>query len=157
VWADGTPLIVSGTVFGLDSKKPLPFSTLDLWQAIPGPDAEYDYFEPDGKKYPYKEEINMHGSAKDFAYRARAVTNQDGQYEISTMLPPPYYDPDDGTWRCPHIHYWVNKTGYKSLVTQLYFEGQEKNDIGMHFLFAYVCVCVLCYVVLHQSSRTHPF
>ena len=38
----------------------------------------------------------------------------------------------DATWRCPHIHFYVTKDSFKSLVTQLYFEGGEKNEIDQH-------------------------
>ncbi len=27
-----------------------------------------------------------------------------GHFEYQTVIPPPYFDPEDSTWRAPHIH-----------------------------------------------------
>ncbi|CAF4535611.1 unnamed protein product, partial [Didymodactylos carnosus] len=90
----------------------------------------YDYHEPDPNKvYPYHEEVNTHGLSTNYDYRARLVTDEDGRYQFETVEPVPYFDTDDSTWRYPHIHYYVQSHGYKPLVTQLYFHGEEKNDI----------------------------
>jgi len=129
VWAKGRSLVVRGVVCG-ESGEPLPFATMEFWQT--SPDAEYDYFEPDGVKRPYLEEYNMHGAAKEYLFRARTVTDENGVYEFHSKMPVPYFDPDDSTWRCPHIHYHVQKQGYVALVTQLYFEGEDKNDTDAH-------------------------
>lgn len=40
----------------------------------------------------------------------------------------------DGTWRCPHIHFYIQCNGFEPLVTQMMFEGQEKNDVDNHIL-----------------------
>ncbi|CAF0781090.1 unnamed protein product [Didymodactylos carnosus] len=134
--AIGIPLMISGRVFGLDTKKGLPFAVVDIWHT--SPEAVYDYQEADPTKiYPYREELNTHGRSTNYDYRARLVTDEGGRYEFETVKPVPYFDTDDSTWRCPHIHYYVQSHGYKPLVTQLYFHGEEKNDIGKKtFAFA---------------------
>lgn len=113
----------------MDTRRPLPFVSIDIWHA--SPEAQYDYHEADPNiQFKYKEELNTHGLSAHFDYRARLITDEQGRYEYETLKPPPYFDPEDSTWRCPHIHYYVQASGYKQLVTQLYFKGEEKNDIG---------------------------
>jgi protocatechuate 3,4-dioxygenase beta subunit len=134
VYALGVPLIIKGRVFGLDTRRPLPFVCIDIWHT--SPDALYDYQEADPNvKFEYKEELNTHGLSRHFDYRARLITDEQGRYEYETVKPSAYFDTDDSTWRCPHIHYYVQASGYKPVITQLYFKGEEKNDIGMHSLF----------------------
>jgi protocatechuate 3,4-dioxygenase beta subunit len=118
----------------LDSHQPLPFACVDIWHA--SPDAKYDYHEADPNvKFEYKNELNKHGQSSHFDYRGRLITDERGRYEYETVKPVPYFDPDDSTWRCPHIHYYVQASGYKSVVTQLYFKGEDKNEIGENSLF----------------------
>jgi protocatechuate 3,4-dioxygenase beta subunit len=132
VYALGTPLVIKGRVFGLDTHLPVPFASIDIWHT--SPEAKYDYHEVDPNvKFEYKEELNTHGLASHFDYRARLVTDEQGQYEYETVKPSPYFDTDGNSWRCPHIHYYVQASGYKPVVTQLYFKGADKNDVGMNF------------------------
>lgn len=123
------PLIIKGRVFGLDTRRPLPFACIDIWHS--SPEARYDYHEVDPNiKYEYKEALNTHGRSSNFDYRARLITDEQGRYEFETIKPTAYFDNEDSTWRCPHIHYYVQHSGYKPLVTQLYFKGEEKNALG---------------------------
>ena len=141
IGAKGVPLVLSGHVFGLESRKSVPNVVIDMWQAsgeaedgITG--SAYDYFEPTGESFPYSiavdRQINTHGSSKEYRFRCRLTTDDRGEYQVQTVMPVAYYDPADGTWRCPHIHAYIHHPGYKPLVTQIYFEGQEKNDIDAH-------------------------
>jgi len=109
----GTTLIVTGRVWGLDTRKPLAMAVLDIWQA--NADGRYDNDDPN--KPP----------AKDvFVNRARLVADEDGYYEYETVHPG-RYQIGDNAWRPSHIHYFVRAAGYKSLVTQLYFKGDPMN------------------------------
>ena len=128
VWGKGSAAVISGHVYGVDTKKPLRFATIDLWQDCPETE-EYDYYEESESKRPYSETVNEVGKAKEHKYRARLVTDEYGYYEFETLLPVAYFDPDDSTWRCPHIHYFVRAIGYEQLVTQIYFEGFEKMTL----------------------------
>lgn len=78
-------------------------------------------------------------------FRVRVLTDHVGRYEIESVIPPPYYDPDDVcecktsclcAWRCPHIHAYAQplpQTNCKDLITQLYFDGEKYNDTDKHF------------------------
>jgi protocatechuate 3,4-dioxygenase beta subunit len=109
----GTVLLVRGRVWGFDSKKPLPFARLDIWQA--NASGRYDNDDP---RNPPKEGV--------FLYRARLVTDENGYYEYETVHPGPYQTGPD-TWRPSHVHYRIAATGYKELVTQLFFKGDRFN------------------------------
>jgi catechol 1,2-dioxygenase len=110
----GTVLLVSGTVWGFDSKKPLAHATLDIWQANHlGRYDNDDPTRPPGKS--------------DFKYRSRLMTDENGCYEYETIHPGRYKIGRD-LWRPAHIHYFVQHTGYRSLITQLYFKGDPHND-----------------------------
>jgi protocatechuate 3,4-dioxygenase beta subunit len=134
VYALGVPVIIKGHVFGLETRRPLSFACIDIWQA--SPEASYDYHEADPNvKFEYKNELNTHGLSAHFDYRARLITDEQGRYEYETVKPSAYFDRDDSRWRCPHIHYYVQASGYKPLITQLFFKGEEINDKGIYSLF----------------------
>src|ERR671934_144021 len=103
---------------------PLPDAVLDVWQT--GPDGGYDIWDerqPEG----------------NFRGRFNPV-DESGAYEFQTMLPKPYTVPTDGPvgryleaigqhpWRPAHIHFKVTASGYKPLVTQLFFAGDPYLD-----------------------------
>ncbi len=109
----GDVLIVSGRVWGLDSRKPLSGATIDIWQA--DAEGEYSGFDLVNPK-----------ATTEFRNRSRLVTDERGYYEFETIRP--------GRSRIGfrqlrprHIHYMVQAPGYRALVTQLYFEGDPHN------------------------------
>ncbi len=109
----GKVMLVKGRVWGLDSKKPLAYAVIDIWQA----NAKGRYDNDDPKNPP----------AKDlFLNRARILTDETGYYEYETIHPGAYKTGPE-TWRPSHIHYYARATGYKPLVTQLYFKGDPHN------------------------------
>jgi catechol 1,2-dioxygenase len=62
-------------------------------------------------------------SSDEFRYRGTTYSDENGQYSIKTILPPPY---DAGGFTRPaHFHLMVTAEGYQSLVTQLYFSGDS--------------------------------
>lgn len=107
--APGTVLTIKGRVYGLDTRRVLPSTTLDIWQA--DQEGRYDNDDP-----------NNRPADNLFVNRARIVTDENGYYEYETIHPGAYRI-GPNAWRPPHIHYWVRKTGYRDLVTQLYFRG----------------------------------
>lgn len=109
----GTVLVVTGRVWSYSTKKPLPNTTLDLWQV-------------DNQTKGYS---NGNG---DFKNRARLVTDENGAYEFETVHPVPY-SPGPNFWRSPHIHFIANAAGHKQLVSELFFKGDEKQDIDTLF------------------------
>jgi catechol 1,2-dioxygenase len=109
----GTVLVVSGRIWGHDTRKPLKGAILDIWQA----NAAGRYDNDDPKNPP----------AKDvFKNRSRLITDETGYYEYETVHPGPYKI-GPNAWRPSHIHYLVRAAGYKNLVTQLYFKGDPHN------------------------------
>ncbi len=107
----GRVLLISGRVWGLDTRKPLPNTVIDIWQA--NADGRYDNDDPDRPP-----------AANVFLNRARLVTDENGYYEYETIHPGPYRI-GPNTWRPSHIHYMVRQMGYRRLVTQLYFRGDD--------------------------------
>ncbi len=62
----------------------------------------------------------------NFQYWGKAVTDKNGFYRFRTIIPGSY--PADVGWdRPPHIHFKLAKLGYKELITQMYFAGDELN------------------------------
>src|SRR5947208_10932650 len=107
--AGGTVLLVSGRVWGHDTRRPLAGVVLDVWQADHA--GRYDNDDP------------AHPPAPGvFVNRVRLVTDEGGYYEYETIHPGKYKIGPE-TWRPSHIHYLVRHAGYRTLVTQLYFAG----------------------------------
>jgi catechol 1,2-dioxygenase len=110
----GRVLVISGTVFGIDTRRPLPNTVIDIWQA--NEDGRYDNDDPRNPP-----------AAAVFLNRARLITDENGHYEYETVYPGQYrIGPDQ--WRPSHIHYWVRHPQYRELVTQLYFRGDPHNE-----------------------------
>jgi len=109
----GPVLLISGRVWGLDTRKPLAGATLDIWQA-----NEKGRYDNDDSKNPPKPDV--------FVNRARLITDEQGRYEYETIHPGSYLN--GSQYRPPHIHYRVTMAKYKTLITQLYFEGDKYQD-----------------------------
>lgn len=98
----GTRLYISGTVYSSDCQTPLPNATIEVWQANDA--AEYD-------------------TSQDFKLRGTMVSDANGHYAYETIMPGPYLNGNQ--FRPSHIHYRVSGVGFPTLVTQLYFEGDQ--------------------------------
>jgi catechol 1,2-dioxygenase len=107
----GTVLLIKGRVYGIDTRRPLPNTAIDIWQA----DAQGRYDNDDQQRPP---------AANLFVNRARITTDENGYYEYETIHPGAYQI-GPRAWRPPHIHYWVRHATYRPLVTQLYFRGDQ--------------------------------
>jgi len=115
----GVPLLVRGQVFSLGTEEPLPMATLDVWQA--NASGEYDNRKTSGITTP-----------DDFHYRARMLTDEKGYYEFETIHPGAY-QLGRSSWRPSHIHYLIQAPGHQTLVTQLYFKGDPRNETDSLF------------------------
>ncbi len=101
---EGDPLHVEGRVFGQDCQTALAGANIEVWHA--GPDGQYDL------------------SSGEYLFRGHLTTDEQGRYHFTTLVPKGYRDgPLD---RPRHIHYIVKAKGHRTLVTQLYFQGDEK-------------------------------
>ncbi|MEZ4743485.1 MAG: protocatechuate 3,4-dioxygenase [Bdellovibrionota bacterium] len=62
----------------------------------------------------------------NFQYWGRAISAEDGSYQFLTIRPGQY--PASDTWIRPsHIHFKIQKRGYRELTTQMYFAGDRYN------------------------------
>jgi len=95
----GTPLLISGTVYGTGCQ-PLAGALVEVWQA--DSNGEYDF-------------------SADFLGRAAVIANENGHYEFTTVMPG-RYEP-----RPLHIHFRVSHPDVPTLVTQLYFAGDAQG------------------------------
>jgi protocatechuate 3,4-dioxygenase beta subunit len=110
----GEAMVIRGRVWAADTRRPLAGAVLDVWQAS----AKGRYDNDDQANPP---------AAGLFLYRARIMADETGYYEYETIKPG-RYQIGANLWRPAHIHYWIVATGYKPLVTQLYFKGDPYND-----------------------------
>ena len=110
----GDVILISGHVWGHDTKRPLANAVIDIWQA--NKDGRYDNDDP---KNPPAKDV--------FVNRARLITDENGYYEYETIMPG-RYKIGPAAWRPAHIHYMVRSPGYSTLITQLYFKGDPMNS-----------------------------
>ncbi|MGD9986329.1 dioxygenase [Pseudonocardia sp.] len=118
----GSTWVLSGQVRDIDGN-PVGGAELDVWQN--SADGFYSGFAP------HLPEGNLRGVV---------VTEGDGRFEITTILPVPYQVPTDGPtgeliaaagwhpWRPAHLHLLVRAPGHRTITTQLYFSGGRYVD-----------------------------
>lgn len=125
----GDVLFFSGTVRGADGE-PLPGALLDIWQS----DGNGNYSGlPPG--------LPSHDpTAPDYNLRGKIHADPEGNFEVRSVVPTPYEIPAAGptgrfykalditTFRPAHIHLKISHEGYETLITQLFFEGDEYLD-----------------------------
>ncbi|CAF1048806.1 unnamed protein product [Rotaria sordida] len=100
------PIKVYGQVVNFDTGKPLENAKIDVWQYHPL--TGYSVF--------------------GYNFRGYFLTDNQGKYEIETLIPVPYV-----SIRPSHIHVTVSSSGYYKLTTQLYVNPQIKTDFLNHF------------------------
>lgn len=83
---------------------PLAGVVLDVWQA----DKDGSYYEPNAGE-PYR-------------LRGKLATAADGTWQLETIRPGNYML-DASSWRPAHIHFTVSHPSFRTLTTQIYFEG----------------------------------
>lgn len=115
----GARLVFSGQVRDL-AGNPLGGAEIDMWQA--DADGFYSGFAP---------------ALPEGNLRGVIVTDEQGRFEITTIVPAPYQIPTDGPtgaliaaagwhpWRPAHLHLMVRADGHRQVTTQLYFAGGE--------------------------------
>src|SRR4030095_6476746 len=89
----GEPLMVSGTVYGLDGKTPLPGATLWVYQT----DATGNYSPPGGG-----------GDNRYTRINGQTLTTAEGRYEFRTIKPASY----PGRKVPAHIHAYLSAPGF---------------------------------------------
>jgi protocatechuate 3,4-dioxygenase beta subunit len=112
--AEGQVIYVKGKVVD-QSCNPIQNANVEIWQAC----ASGKYNNP---KDPNTAQLDTH-----FKYWAETYTDSNGEYLFKTIVPGAY--PADADWtRPPHIHFKITRLGYKELVTQMYFKGNQLNS-----------------------------
>lgn len=119
---EGAPLLVEGTVCGVDGK-PIAGALLDVWG-----NAAHGLYE---NQDPNQPESNL---------RFRMWTGKDGFYKFSTIKPVCYSIPTDGPvgplmkkmgrhpMRPAHLHFRVSAEGYQFLTTELFESTDDYLD-----------------------------
>lgn len=110
----GSTFILTGRVWALDTRRPLPGVVLDIWHV----DMSERYSD----------------GVSDFRNRGRIVTNEAGHYEVESIRPIPYRpNPSNSSfWRCAHFHVKAERPGYRPLVTEIHFKDDPKRDDPMY-------------------------
>jgi protocatechuate 3,4-dioxygenase beta subunit len=116
---EGEPLVMSGRVTGPEGQ-PVASALIEVWQTAPN--QLYDVQD--------KDQPEGH-------LRASFRTDAAGRYRFQTILPVSYPIPDDGPagqllaamgrhpFRPAHVHFMISAPGYRTLVTHLFFEGDQ--------------------------------
>ncbi len=114
---EGPVLLVTGSVTAPDGT-PIANAELDLWQTAPN--GLYSSQDPDQDTY------SFHGIQ---------YTLEDGRYGFTTVKPVSYEVPTDGpvgdilsasgrhAWRPSHLHFIVKAPGYRTLVSEVFADG----------------------------------
>lgn len=125
---DGPPLLVDGSVSGIDGK-PLIGATVDVWHA--DADGYYDV-----------QQLEKLGG---LAGRAQFRTDEHGRFHFWTIQPSAYPIPDDGPvgnmlraqgrhpYRPAHVHFMVAADRYETLVTHIFAAGDQYLDSDVVF------------------------
>ncbi|SDH28267.1 catechol 1,2-dioxygenase, partial [Alteribacillus persepolensis] len=107
--------------------KPLANTRVEFWQNDHS--AKYSNFDSD---------------APDFNLRGHFYTDENGDFEVKTIVPVPYSIPTDGptgefleymeqhSMRPAHLHIMFEAQGHDTLITQVFFEGDEwlESDVA---------------------------
>lgn len=99
----GERLWLEGVVVGPDCA-PLAGATLDIWQA----DKDGTYYEPN--------------TGEPFRLRGKLESASDGTWQLDTIRPGNYML-SATAWRPAHIHFTVSHPSFRSVTTQIYFDG----------------------------------
>lgn len=109
----GEVIIIQGQVTDQNCKA-VKGALVEIWQACAS------------GKYNHPSDPNTAELDPNFQYWGKALTDEKGNYRFRTIIPGAY--PADVGWiRPPHIHYKISALGYRELITQMYFAGQDLN------------------------------
>lgn len=107
----GTVMVIRGRVWAYDTKLPIAGAILHVWQA--------------DEKGRYDNDTDPAHPPAEFVNRGILHTDASGAYEYQTIHPGRYLD--GAQYRPAHIHYMIFAPGYRTLTTQLYFDGDPYN------------------------------
>lgn len=115
--AQGEVIKVRGRVLDVNGA-PIENALVDVWQA--------NHFG----RYSHPDDPNPASLDEHFQGWGLLHTDAEGQYRYRTIKPGAYpLSFLGGTgWRCRHIHYKVSADGFRTTITQMYFEGDPLID-----------------------------
>ncbi len=96
----GELLTINGKVFDTDCITPVRNVFIDLWHA----DTRGNY----------------DNTSNDYNYRGKLRTDEEGNYQLETIVPGRYLNGQ--LYRPSHIHIRVKERGYQELISQIYFK-----------------------------------
>lgn len=99
----GTPLFITGTVRSENCPAAIPNALVEVWHATDA-GAYYTNVNP-------------------FTLRGSLYTATDGSYSFNSIQPGWYLN--GAQYRPKHLHYKVSAPGYSTLITQVYFTGDQ--------------------------------
>lgn len=127
----GRKILLKGQVRDAETGEPLPGAILDFWQS-----NEEGFYEDQDPNQP------------DYHFRRRIKADENGRYEVRTIVPGGYFIANRDTpivplmealglhsFRPPHLHLMVDAEDYTHLTTLIYFEGEPSNDEDCIFSF----------------------
>lgn len=115
----GEVMYFSGNVSNTDGK-PLAKARVEMWQNDAS--SKYSAFDSDAPKY---------------NFRGHFFTDENGDFEVKTIVPLAYSIPTEGptgefleymdqhSMRPAHLHLMFEAEGHETLITQVFFEGDE--------------------------------
>jgi protocatechuate 3,4-dioxygenase beta subunit len=116
----GQVIYLSGKVLD-ENCQPVKDANIEIWQACAN------------GRYNNEKDPNPNPIDPNFKYWGETFSNEKGEYSFKTIAPGAY--PANATWmRPPHIHVRVMKLGFKELVTQVYFKGNQYNGADLILL-----------------------
>lgn len=118
--AEGSVILVRGRILD-ENCQPIENVLVEIWQA----NHHGRYSHEGDAANPLPLDPNFEGWGE-------MTTGTDGSYGFKTIKPAAYFfgDPEKPEdWRTPHIHFRVSRRGYHEIVTQMYFEGEERNEM----------------------------
>ncbi|MGR3500939.1 dioxygenase family protein [Pseudaestuariivita sp.] len=119
---EGATVVVEGYVRSIGGA-PVEGARIELWQT-----AENGLY------------YSQDAAQEDFNLCCTLTTGPDGRYALTTVKPAPYKVPDDGPvgelfratgrtpWRPSHLHFIVQAEGHKTLVTEVFADGDPYLD-----------------------------
>ncbi len=111
--AQGEVVFVSGRILDVYGN-PIEGAFINVWQANTW------------GKYWHEDDMTPNPIDPNFQGWAQLGTRADGKYSLMTIKPGPY--PLGGNLRTPHIHFMVERRGYRTIPTQMYFKDHPLND-----------------------------
>jgi len=124
--ARGEPCFVSGQISALDGT-PIENALIDVWQS--DEDGYYDV-----------QKTSENAASPCFQARGRLRSGADGRFHFRSILAEAYPIPHDGPvgrmldalgrhpWRPAHLHFMISATGYETLITHVFRDGDQYLD-----------------------------